>query len=173
MTITVTTISSGPYTATADSTFAVDFQSVSETEIEVTLDGVVVSPGAYTFTRDDDGTGEVVFDVPVTGEVMISSKPELTQQTEFQRFGAWFPDMINAPLDRIVGQLLYLNDLIGTTQGPQGEQGLQGEPGLDGDVSGATLEVGAGMLDSLGQAAPSEDEDEGGGQRRRDPVGAG
>src|SRR5687768_2908818 len=100
MTIVTEAISSGPYTATADTSFAVDFQSAGEDEIRVTLDDEDVSPLLYTFTRDDDGTGEVVFTLPVTGEVMIHSAPTFDQQTEFQRHGAWYPDLLNGPLDR-------------------------------------------------------------------------
>jgi hypothetical protein len=127
MTITVTDVSSGPYAATADDTFAVDFQSASATEIRVELDGVVVSPGAYVFTRDDDGTGEVVLNDPVTGEVIIYSEPELTQPTEFLRFGAFYPDLLNGPLDRIVTQIQYVRSLLDTAVGPAGDPGEDAE----------------------------------------------
>lgn len=156
MTITVTTTSSGPYTATADDTFAVTFQSASASEIEVTLDGDVISPGAYTFNRDSDGTGEVVMNDPVTGEVYINSVPELTQPTEFLRHGAFYPDLLNQPLDRIVAQILYLSSLIASTQGAPGEDGADGAPGADG----ADGEDGADAVNpnfSVATGAPGTD----------------
>src|SRR5215213_3166859 len=100
MTIVTTATSSGPYTAVADTTFAVDFYSAGDDEIEVAVDGVVVSASLYNFTRDTDGTGEVEFVDAVTGEVMIYSVPVFDQQTSFSRFGAFYPDQINGPLDK-------------------------------------------------------------------------
>lgn len=112
MTIVSTSTSSGPYAATADTTFAVTSYTVSEDEIEITLDGAIVSPTLYTFTRDTDGTGEVVFASAVTGEVIIYSKPAFDQPDEFQRFGAFFPDMINDKLDKAAARDLYLRDAV-------------------------------------------------------------
>ncbi len=114
MTIVTTATSSGPYAATADTTFAVAFQSAGVDEIEITLDDVVVDTSLYTFTRDTDGTGEVVFASAVTGEVMIYSNPDFDQQTSFSRFGAFFPDQINGPLDKAAAKSLYLKDRIDT-----------------------------------------------------------
>lgn len=110
MTISSTATSSGPYAATADTTFAVDFYSISETEIEVRVDDVIIPSSGWTFTRDADGTGEVVLDTAVTGEVYIYSKPGFLQPTDFQRHGAFFPDQFNNPLDRLAAQDLFLRD---------------------------------------------------------------
>ena len=112
MTITITTSSSGPYIAAAQTTFAVTFQSAGVSEIEVTLAGVVQSPSLYVFTRDADGTGQVVFTLAVTGSVEIFSKPDFSQPTAFARFGAFFPDLINTPIDRLAASAIYLKARI-------------------------------------------------------------
>jgi hypothetical protein len=150
VTITATATSSGPYTATADDTFAVTFQSASATEIRVTLDGVDVSPAGYTFERDSDGTGEVIFDTPVTGVVMIYSQPLFTQTTEFLRHGAFYPDQMNGPLDRGAIKDLYLLSLVGTTAGPPGDPGDDAEnPAFSFAIN--TLAAGASAtLDTTG-----------------------
>lgn len=98
MTIVTTATSSGPYAAVAQTTFAVTFQSASASEIIVTLNGATVTD--YVFTRDADGTGQIVFTSAKTGTVLITSNPSFAQPTEFQRFGAFFPDLMNAPLDK-------------------------------------------------------------------------
>jgi hypothetical protein len=108
MTIVTTTTSSGPYAAAAQTTFAVTFQSAGEDEIYVTLNDEIVNPALYTFNRDDDGTGDVVFDDPISGTVGIFSDPEFTQQAAFSSFGAWNPSMLNAPLDRAATRDLAL-----------------------------------------------------------------
>ena len=55
---------------------------------------------------------EVVFFTAVTGEVMIYSVPRFDQQTSFSRFGAFFPDQINGPLDKAEAKSLYLNERL-------------------------------------------------------------
>lgn len=108
MTTVVTTASSGPYTAAAQTTFAVDFQSISVSEIYVTLDGVIVDPSLYTFNRNTDGTGSVVFTLPQTGQVEIFSDPDYQNSTSFLRNGPFYPDLMNAPLDRIMRTAISL-----------------------------------------------------------------
>ena len=108
MTIVTSKTSSGPYFATGQTTFAVDFQSGGVGEIEVTVNGVVVSPALYTFFRDADGTGSVVFSAGVSGTVVIHSQPSFLQQTAFNRFGAFYPDQFNEPLDRAAIRALFL-----------------------------------------------------------------
>lgn len=142
MTITSTLTSSGPYTAAAQTTFPVAFQSASDTEIRVTLDDVDVSPAAYVFNRDEDGTGDVVFNNAVTGEVIIYSEPEFIQPIEFLTFGAFYPSQMNLPLDKAAIRDLYLLNKIGTTVGPAGPAGPQGPTGTIG-ATGATGATGA------------------------------
>lgn len=110
MTISQTKISSGPYSASAQTTFAVDFQSAGPGEITVTLNDVTVSPSAYTFYRDADGTGSVIFNTAVTGTVRIISNPAFDQQIGFNRFGAFYPDQINQALDRAAARDLVIRD---------------------------------------------------------------
>lgn len=112
MTIVTLTTSSGPYAAVAQTTFAVTFYSASASEIEVTLADVVQATNLYTFTRDTDGTGSVVFASAVTGSVIIYSKPVFSQPTSFSRFGAFYPDQINGPLDTAAAKSLYLKDRV-------------------------------------------------------------
>lgn len=169
MTVTTTSVTSGPYAAAAQTTFAVDFSSISTSEIAVLLDGVIVDPADYTFTRDEDGTGEVVFDTPVTGSVLIRSNPAFTQQVAFSQYGAFYPNQFNKPLDDAARRDAYLKYLIDTFEGPvgksayelavengyvgtqiqwlaslQGPQGLQGPPGTNGTNGTNGLGVPAG-----------------------------
>ena len=114
MTTTVTTARSGPYTAAAQTTFSVTFQSLSADEIAVYVDDVLINAADYTFTRDDDGTGELVFDSAQTGEVLIVSAPSYQQPTEFAQHGAFYPNQINTPLDRQARTLLAVRDEVET-----------------------------------------------------------
>ena len=116
MTTVVTTTSSGPYAASGETTFPVTFQSLSATEIEVTLDGVTLDPGTYSFNRDADGTGSVSTNNPISGEVMILSAPNFQQLIQFERFGAFYPDQIDPALDRQARTTLTLRDRIDTLQ---------------------------------------------------------
>lgn len=127
MTVSINAVSSGPYAAAAQTTFAVDFQSLSASEIEVFKDDVLVV-GGYTFNRDPDGTGDVVFGAPQTGEILIKSKPNFYQPTEFSRFGVFYPDMINGPLDAAALRDQYLMAKISEAVSP-----IPGEPGLNAE----------------------------------------
>ena len=61
------------------------------------LDGVEVDPTLWAFDRDDDGRGTVT--ATLAGGVNIVSDPSAEQEFDFQRFGPYFPDMLNDPLD--------------------------------------------------------------------------
>jgi hypothetical protein len=114
MTVSSTSVSSGPFVPDGvTTTFPVSHPTISSTEIEVRIDDAVVSSLLYTFDRDDDGTGEVIFTVAPTGsELVIYSKPNFLQPTEFERFAPMFPDQINPPLDAAAIRDLYLLDQI-------------------------------------------------------------
>lgn len=108
MAIETTNIHSGPYTGTgaADQEFAVTFQSAGTDEIAVYLDGELVDTSDWSFDRDADGRGTVV--ATLTGEVYIFSEPAFTQEVSFQRFGPFFPDDVNPPLDRAAARDQWL-----------------------------------------------------------------
>ncbi|MDQ3023223.1 MAG: glycoside hydrolase family 55 protein [bacterium] len=92
----------------AQTTFAVTFQSAGDDEIVVYLNNVLVSSTLYTFNRDPDGTGEVIFATAVTGQVDIVSSPAFDQPTSFSKYGAWDPSLFNTPLDKGVVRDLVL-----------------------------------------------------------------
>lgn len=108
MSVTATNAISGPYTPNGvTTTFPVTFHSASVNEIAVQIDGEDV--GNYTFERDEDGTGQVVFTTAPTGAVMyIRSEPNFQQSVEFTRHAAYYPDQINTPLDQGAIRDLYL-----------------------------------------------------------------
>lgn len=78
------------------------FQAISADEIAVTREGVVADPSTYTVALNGDGTGTVT---PTTtwgtDDVVIYSDPDFTQPSEFTRFGAFYPDQFNEPLNRL------------------------------------------------------------------------
>lgn len=109
MTTETTNTFSGPYTGTgtADQEFSVTFQSTGDDEIAVWLDGELVDTSDWSFERDADGRGTVT--ATLTGEVYILSAPSLAQEADFQRFGPFFPDMVNPPLDRAARTMQVLS----------------------------------------------------------------
>ena len=113
MTTTVTTASYGPIIANGAAPIPFTFQSLSTTEIEVVRDDEVVSPSAYILQRNTDGTGSVT---PLTtwsgSRVVIRSAPTFKQPTDFSRYGVFFPDQLNGPLDRLARYILALLDRI-------------------------------------------------------------
>ena len=117
MTIVTTITSSGPYTAVAQTTFAVTFQSDSTGGIAVYRNNILVPTNEYTFTRNADGTGSVVFTSPQTATIEIKSSPVFTQGIEFERHGAWYPDQINPGLDNSAVRDLYLRGEVSRVEG--------------------------------------------------------
>lgn len=103
-----TTQTSTSTTAVANGTAPIpfDFQAISAAEVGVRLDGVEQLSG-FTVALNGDGTGTVT---PLTSwgtsDVEVFSKPNLTQPANFTRFGAFYPDQFNAPLDRGARSLL-------------------------------------------------------------------
>lgn len=151
MTIVTTTTSSGPYTAAAQTTFAVTFQSAGDGEIEVTLAGVVQASSLYAFTRAADGTGSVVFVAAVTGEVLIYSKPNFDQPASFSRFGAFYPDQINSPLDKAGAKALYLKTMLVPAASPS--PASRANKFLQWDASGNPIAGGTETITTARDAA--------------------
>lgn len=111
MTTVVTTASSGPLTASGVTAIPFTFQAISATEITATRNGVLASASTYTVTLNTDGTGSIT---PTTSwgtdSVNIYSSPDYTQPISFAKYGAFYPDQINTPLDRLARAILALRD---------------------------------------------------------------
>lgn len=89
------------YTATGSTTgpFAVPFPFF---EIEVYLDGDLVSITDYTIDQDAAGeTGDVIFDSAPTGDVLIIGATEIEQQIDYISVDAVEPDSAERGLDRL------------------------------------------------------------------------
>lgn len=105
---------SGPYTANGVTTvFPFSFVAASADEVEVTLDGDIVSTMDYSVNLSADGTGAVtITPAPASGVIYIDSAPNFRQEVVFERFGPYFPDTLNKPLDRTAIRDLWLKDKI-------------------------------------------------------------
>src|SRR5262245_50482038 len=148
----------GPLTGNGTNPLPFDFQAISDTQVGVYKDGVEIFTG-FTVALNPDGTGTVTPTSSWTGaQVFIFSKPDWQNQTNFTRFGAWYPDQLNPPIDKLAREMLTLRSAITvadvdvTTLGvgqpatvditqlpwglffefgsPQGPQGAQGIPGV-------------------------------------------
>lgn len=88
------------YTAGGSTTiFPYTFQLLASADLEVRLNGVVVSPGSYTLTGiGNQGGGSVNFlTAPATGvKVLLSREMSLSRDTDYQYNG----DLLEATLDR-------------------------------------------------------------------------
>lgn len=115
MSTVVKASTSGPYTATGQTTFPVTFQSRSSSEISVFVDETEVAPASYTFNRNDDGTGSVVISYPVTGSVFISSNPNFQELAQFSKYGAFYPDQLNPVFDGQARTSLHLLRILSRT----------------------------------------------------------
>ncbi len=109
MTTTVTTAETGPLTANGTAPLPFTFQALSATEIDVTRNNVVVAKNTYTVALNANGTGTVT---PLASwgsdTVRIYSAPNYQQDFNAQRFVPFFPDQMNAPLDRMARTLIAL-----------------------------------------------------------------
>lgn len=111
MTINSTAAASGPYVATgAQQSMPFDFHAASADEIRVEVDGVEVT--GFTVRLESDGTGTVEGVFATGGIVYIESAPSFLQDTDFNRFAPYFPDQINAPLDRAAIRDIVLKDKL-------------------------------------------------------------
>lgn len=94
-----------------------NFQAVSAAEISVLRAGLVQpTVGAYTVELNGDGTGTVT---PLsswgTDAVTILSDPTFQQPDDFSRYGAFYPDQFNTPLDRLARGLIALKGRLDRT----------------------------------------------------------
>lgn len=124
MPTSVTHASTGPLVGTGatNQVFPFDFEAISADEIEVLLNGVVVSPSNYTVTLNGNKTGSIT--AKLAGSVIIQSAPNFRQEANFDRFGPYFPDQIVPPLDKLAKQDLWLLEQIErAVKVPAGETG--------------------------------------------------
>lgn len=89
------------------------FQGLSATEVGVARNGVE-QVGGFTVVMNADGTGTIT---PTsswgTDAIVIFSKPSFSNQTNFGRFVAWYPDQLVPPIDRLARMLIAVQDGIG------------------------------------------------------------
>jgi hypothetical protein len=88
------------------------FQAISSAEVGVRRAGAE-QVGGFTVALNGDGTGSVT---PTsswgTDAVVIYSKPNYSQPANFTRFGAFYPDQFNPPLDRAARTELALKGAV-------------------------------------------------------------
>ena len=161
MTTVVITTSSGPLTANGVTAIPFTFPAISATEIAVTRNSVLVLKSTYTVTLNPDGTGSIT---PTSSwgsdSVVISSAPDFTQPVSFARYGAFYPDQITPPLDRLARTISSLRDSTARSIAaiPAGSSGTgtPGTPGINGGigssagnaalfVAAAGMTIGAGI----------------------------
>ncbi len=98
------------------------FQSITASEVGVLRAGID-QLGTFTVALNGDGTGSVT---PLaswgTDAVIVYSKPSFQQLSNFSRFGAFYPDQMNDPLDRLARTIIALNTTVsGAVRAPVGE----------------------------------------------------
>lgn len=105
------TAQTGPlYGDGSNTAFPFDFIAASVDEVAVYVDGLRLASGAYSVTLQGDGTGTVnTTTAPAAGaEIYLASDPLFTETVQFDRYGPYFPDQINPPLDRAAIRSIYL-----------------------------------------------------------------
>ena len=138
MTTAVITTSSGPLTASGVTAIPFTFPAISASEIAVTRDGVLVAKTTFTVTLNADGTGSIT---PTSSwgsdSVTITSAPDFTQPVSFARYGAFYPDQITPPLDRLARTLNSLRDNTARSIAaiPAGSPGAAGSTILSGTTA--------------------------------------
>lgn len=157
---------SGPFTANGVTTvFPFDFHAASVDEVSAIVDGEPIDAEDYDVTLADDGTGSITISPALAeGEIYIASAPNFRQETSFQRFGPFYPDRVNPPLDRAAIRDIWLKEQLSRT--PQiplgGGSGVAGQflrVNLDGTWGfsvGSGGEGGAGTNISWSMLATSE-----------------
>lgn len=127
MSVENTTAFTAELTANGTTTvFPWPFYAASADEIAVYQNGTIITTG-FTVSRAADGTGSVTFSTaPANGtKIRIASDPDFTQEVEFQQFGPFRPNAINAPLDRAAARDIWLKGTASRALlAPIGETGL-------------------------------------------------
>ena len=112
MTTTVTTAYS---TAIANGTAPIpfEFQATGADEIGVLVDGVEQPSSSFTVELNGDDTGAVTPLVSWNASsIVIYSKPSLAQPAQFTRFGAFYPDQLEPPFDRLARSIIAIRSML-------------------------------------------------------------
>jgi hypothetical protein len=127
MSVENTTAFTAELTANGTTTvFPWSFYAASADEIAVYRNGTIITTG-FTVSRAADGTGSITFaTAPTAGtKIRIASDPDFTQEVEFQQFGPFRPNAINAPLDRAAARDIWLRSQVSRAAlVPFGETGV-------------------------------------------------
>lgn len=86
------------------------FQAISASEVGVKLNGEDVT--SFTVQINGDGTGKVIPTVPWSGPVVVYSKPNFKQPSDFRRYTPFYPDQFVPPLDRLARSIIALKGMI-------------------------------------------------------------
>lgn len=136
---TTTTTGSSTVIANGTAPLPFTFQAISADEVGVMRAGVELTTG-FTVSINPDGTGAVT---PLSSwgadEVLIYSKPEYQNPSDFPRFVPLFPDQINTPLDRLTRQDIALRtELESSIRVPRGRK-VARLAGRTSDIAGRYL----------------------------------
>lgn len=109
---TVTTTDRTTAIASGSAAIPFTFQSLSAAEVGVLKNGVEQFSG-FTVARNGDGTGTII----PTGSwgssvVIIFSKPSFQQTANFLRNVSFYPDQLNAPMDRAARTMIALKGQV-------------------------------------------------------------
>jgi len=95
--------------------FPYGFKVIQEEDLQITVDGVIVTTGFTVSGLGSDAGGNVTFTTaPANGaKVVRALVPVLERTTDYQQFGDWLADVVNPDFDRIWLALQYLAQNIG------------------------------------------------------------
>ena len=90
--------------------FPYAFKITDADDLEVTVDGVVVTTGFTVTGVGEELGGTVVFSVaPANGKKIVRAlKPVLRREIDYQQFGDWTAEIVNNDFDRIWLAIQYL-----------------------------------------------------------------
>lgn len=146
------TAHTGPlYGDGSNTSFPFDFIAASADEVAAYVDGLQLASSAFSVALQDDGTGTVTtVSAPANGaEVYLASDPSFQETVQFERYGPYFPDQINPPLDRAAIRSIYLRGVAQRALlAPIGEAGIS----LPGAAARANKML---AFDGAGNALPT------------------
>lgn len=108
MPVTNTAAYDGPFELAAASEIPFEIQVATADEVQLLLDGSIVSPSLYEVSLNGDGSGTIEPVSPLTGTAIVALNPSFTQTFEYGRYVPFFPDQLTAPLDEAARRDIYL-----------------------------------------------------------------